>query len=315
MKLSSFIKYAYNEIRQNGRNPVWWYNRINDRINSHIHQAMFGDAGIQVMDEDWDTLIIIDACRVDVFEELVDTTQFDEYRRVKSKGSATSEWSRKNFQNDYDDTVYVSGMPTPNRHIKGEFVHFESVWEYGFDEEKGTIPAEAVTAAARDIHDSYPNKRLIVHYAQPHYPFVGSDFDFSYWRQTDDISFGGDDRARDAWDAIGQGLVGEDEVLLAYRDNLGYVMEEVWNLIDHIDGRTVIHSDHGNMVGGRSWPIPVRVYGHPGNLWLKRLRTVPWAVLETDTRRKITSGAVSHRDHHGDSHMKEKLAALGYTES
>ncbi|WP_186313321.1 hypothetical protein [Halorubrum salsamenti] len=49
------------------------------------------------MDEEWDNLIILDACRLDLFEETIDTGQFDEYRHVWSRGSKTDEWTYNNF--------------------------------------------------------------------------------------------------------------------------------------------------------------------------------------------------------------------------
>lgn len=313
--LASVMQYAVNEIRSNGQNPNWWRNRINDRINRPIQQAVGTNDGVALMDEDWDTLIILDACRADTFESVVGTDEFDEYRRVKSKESATTVWSRKNFPDTYRDTVYVSGNPVPSRHIGGEFVNYEEVWRDAFDDELGTVEADVVTEATLEAHKKYPNKRLIVHYMQPHYPFVGHDFDIQYWNQTEGMDFGTDDRARDIWGAVGLGIVDEDEVWTGYEDNLRYVMEDVWSLVEALDGRTVVHSDHGNVIGQRSWPIPVRTYGHPPGIRIPDLRTVPWAVIEGDERRTITDGEIRGRDETEDEDITEKLAALGYAES
>ena len=313
--LVSAVQYAANEIRTNGKNPNWWRNRINDRVNRPLQQAFTPDDGVPVMDEDWDTLVILDACRADTFESVIGTDQFDEYHRVKSMESATTEWSRKNFPDSYHDTVYVSGNPVPSRHIEGEFVHYEEIWREAFDDNLGTVRAETVTEAALEVYDDYPDKRLIVHYMQPHYPFVDHDFDIQYWNQTQGMDFGSDDRARDIWGAVGRGIVDEEEVWRGYEDNLRYVMDEVWRLIESLDGRTVIHSDHGNVIGQRSWPIPVKTYGHPPGVRLPGLRNVPWAVVEGDQRRTITEGEIHAREEDDDEDLTEKLAALGYTES
>lgn len=312
--VASKLRYAADEIRENGRNPNWWRNRVNDRINRPIQAAIKDGDGVHIMEEDWDTLVILDGCRADVFEAVVGSDQFDAYRRVISRGSATSEWSRKNFPDKYDDTVYVSGNPVPTRHLTGEFVEFRQVWREAFDDELGTVRADAITEAAREAHADHPNKRLIVHYMQPHYPFVGSDFDFSYWNQTEGIDFGDDDRAREAWSAIGRGLADKDEVLEAYENNLRYVMDSVWELVDDLDGKTVLHSDHGNLTGERSWPVPVKTYGHPSGIWLSGLRTVPWAIIDGENRRKITSGTTSDRRRETDDDVEDKLAALGYAD-
>jgi hypothetical protein len=305
------VRYVTSELAENGTNPVWWSNRINDRVNGRFQRALHGDRGIDLMAQDWDTLIVVDAARADLFEETVDVSRFDEYRRVKSRGSATSEWSRTNFTAEYGDTVYVSGNPVPSRHITGTFHEYVEVWREGFDDDIGTIRADAVADAARAVYERHPDKRLIVHFMQPHYPFVRDErFQFSYWRNTDGIDYGGDDRARDVWDAIGLGLADRDEVWAAYRDNLEYVMEYVWDLVSALDGRTVVHSDHGNVVGARSWPIPVRTYGHPAGLRLPDLLAVPWAVIEGDRRPIRDDGAGQHGRETED--MTEKLRALGY---
>lgn len=64
------------------------------------------------MEQDWDTLIVLDACRHDLFETVVDIDQFDEYRHVVSLGGATPKWTRRNFAEEtFSDTVYVASDP------------------------------------------------------------------------------------------------------------------------------------------------------------------------------------------------------------
>lgn len=45
---------------------------------------------VRLMDEDQDNLIMLDACRYDLFEEFVDTDAFDSYRHVISIDSNTT---------------------------------------------------------------------------------------------------------------------------------------------------------------------------------------------------------------------------------
>jgi len=304
------VRYAKQEIQENGDNPVWWSNRVNDRINGPI-QRRLDDDGINLMAADWDILVVIDACRADLFEKTVSTDRFDDYWRVTSQGSATAEWGRRNFPEEYGDTVYITGNPVPSRHIKGEFHDYIEVWREGFDDNIGTIAADTVTKRALDAADQYPDKRLIVHYMQPHYPFVrDTRFKFEYWNNTDGVSMEGDDRARDVWDAIGLGIVDADEVWEAYRDNLEYVMEEVDELVEAVRGKAVIHSDHGNLLGERSYPVPVRTYGHPSGLRLSSLITVPWAIID-DERRSVVDDGVNATPETTDD-MEEQLRALGY---
>jgi hypothetical protein len=53
---------------------------------------------------------------------------------------------------------------------------------------------------------------------------------------------------------------------MAYKENLRHVLKNVEDLLEIINGKTVITSDHGNLIGDRLSPIPVRGYGHPSGL-------------------------------------------------
>jgi hypothetical protein len=58
----------------------WRRKRIHHRINGPIQYALHGP-GMDYANADWDTLIILDACRADLFEETVDTEQWDSYKK------------------------------------------------------------------------------------------------------------------------------------------------------------------------------------------------------------------------------------------
>lgn len=123
--------------------------------------------GVDVFDEDWDTLVVLDACRYDMFES---TSQLKGTLSSRiSKGSSTVEWLQANFDGrDLSDTVYVTANPQleRNRHEWDINLHETiNVWlEEGWDEETGTVRAEPMTQAALDAADRFPHKRLVVHY-------------------------------------------------------------------------------------------------------------------------------------------------------
>ena len=79
-----------------------------------------------------------------------------------------------------------------------------------------------------------------------------------------------------------------------------------------VDGRLVVTSDHGNMLGERTWPIPLRVYGHPTGVRNGELVEVPWAVRESDDRREITEGAVGATSESEEGIVSKRLEHLGY---
>ena len=67
--------------------------------------------GVEVVEEDWDYLIILDACRYDLLREAYeekDWLQEGELSKKTSRGSTSIEWLNRNFTDYYDDIVYVS---------------------------------------------------------------------------------------------------------------------------------------------------------------------------------------------------------------
>lgn len=133
---------------------------------------------------DWRTLAVLDACRFDVFEDRVDGYLEGDLEPVRSPvdpsdGIATSEWCKATFREPMEDVVYVSSTPhvnsrTPVRGFDGAATFHEvvDVWATDWDDAIGTVRPEAVTEAAVDVAERYPGKRVIVHYMQPHYPYL-----------------------------------------------------------------------------------------------------------------------------------------------
>ena len=105
------LRHALSEIRKNYDSPSWWRNRV-------FVPYLFGtltrfypkypgyDEAVRVMEEDWDTLIVLDACRSDSFQSVADLDAYDSYETKVSLGSHSSEWTRRNFAGrQFDDTV------------------------------------------------------------------------------------------------------------------------------------------------------------------------------------------------------------------
>lgn len=306
------IKYAFREIQQKGGNKDWRRDRFNQRINSPFQRYIHKNKGIDIVESDWDTLVVLDGCRCDIFEERINTNFFDSYQRVQSRASATNEWLNINFPHEYGDILYVSGNPMVSRHKPNSFYNLVEAWRDGFDKQIETVDASTVTDNAIRAHKDSPNKRLIVHYMQPHYPFVRHpDLRFTSFQGTSEFDVQGDKRASDVWEALGKGFVDKDEVLEGYGANLDYVFKQVKELTEYLGGKTVITSDHGNCIGERSYPIPFRTYGHPPNLRLSALVTVPWATIE-GKRRDIVEEDVNSDSTASDTEVDQRLTMLGY---
>lgn len=302
------IKYALSEIGENYNRPAWWRDRFASHILSPIQIALYdSESEVNVAEESWDVFIVLDACRADLFEEVANIEEYDSYEVRESSGSATREWTKENFSGQAQtDTVYVTGNPVVSRWVGTAFDQFIEVWRDEFDPEIGTVPAQAVTEAAINAYESNPDKRLIVHYLQPHYPFVKDPhLRFTRFEGTDEVEATEARRgASDIWEAVALGLVDPEEAWDAYGRNLEYVLDEIQPLLEVVSGRVVITSDHGNAIGERARPIPIKLYGHPTGIRHPVLRNVPWAVIESEGERGGQDDL--------ESGVEDKLQQLGY---
>lgn len=252
-------------------------------------------------DEDWDNLILLDACRHDVYRDL---TPFEGSVDVReSRGSTSHQFVRGNFSDSQlHDVVYVSG----NRwylHLQDELnCELHHYYDVDRDMADGFVPSPAaVTEAALDHHETYPNKRLLVHYMQPHYPYLGDDND------TLDLNRNG------VREAVRSSSASWAEVRESYRANLRYVLESVERLVDGLEGKTVISSDHGEMLGDRLSPVPVRWVGHPSGIYQDELLQVPWQVVSEGPRRKIRSDPPTSDERTvSEATVEQTLQDLGY---
>jgi hypothetical protein len=315
-------RYAVDEIRENGDDRSWWRGRINTRINSPVQRWIRPKSeGVDIPNSDWDALIVIDATRDDLFRERrVKLNEDFDRRTVRSRGSSTREWLDQNFTDEYGDTVYVTGNPQVSKYKPDRFHRVVQVWRDGFDPEELTIPAQAVTDAAIDARERHPDKRLIIHYVQPHEPFVGHpELHFLNLKQVfpsdakeGDVAGRRSEFEGTVFGAVELGLVTRSEVWDGYLDNLDYVLKEVNRLLPHLDGKVVLTSDHGNAFPRFSWPVPTRVWQHPPGLRHKELIDVPWLETTVSERPTIVDEGVNPITEQDGEALEEKLAHLGY---
>jgi hypothetical protein len=284
-------------------------------INRLYYRATRGQSnpdGVEVFDADWDTLVLLDACRYDLFastDGLPGTLE-----RRQSKASNTLGFLRANVATrDLRDTVYVTANPqfrTIEDELGTQFHAVVDLWDHGWDEAMHTVLPETVTTEAVATAEEYPNKRLFVHYNQPHVPFVGptgrerfdleaiTGHELPFWQQP----------MASEWD------LDKSEIWDAYRENLEVVLPHVERLLETVRGKTVVTSDHGNMIGESSAPVPVTEYGHPSGIYTPELVTVPWLVhLRGDRKRVVTeSAATAQQDTNGNTRIEDRLKHLGY---
>lgn len=259
--------------------------------------------GIAVVDEDWDNLLILDACRYDMFAD--DNTIEGELSSRISRGSNTQEFLERNFgDGEFHDIVYVTANPQVDVRLDAPFHAVVSVWRDAWDDEFNTVLPEAMVEATLRAQEKYPNKRIISHFVQPHYPFVGERGQALFEKQAGiELSrrmATGEAAESDhlnVWDLLQRGEVDERDVWEAYRENLRVVLPAVQRLVDELSGRTVVTADHGNLVGEypHPCPVPLKMYGHPPGVYAENLVKVPWLVVEGQKRRTVVAEAATAR--------------------
>lgn len=170
----SRIKYAISMIKRHGKYRYFWEYQIIDKI---LRRIMFrNNEGVYIMNEDWDYLIILDACRYDVFENEIKHRKLAKIGKLEyriSRGSDTSTFLLENFKGKYyDDVVYVTANPFVDMLVKDSFYKVIPVWNKGWNEKYNTVLPSTVYEYALNALRKYPNKRLIIHFMQPHHPFL-----------------------------------------------------------------------------------------------------------------------------------------------
>ena len=309
-------KYTFDNLLTAITNPAAILGEIDAaglKINRWYHKRRYENDGIWVTKKDWDILLILDGCRYDLFEET--NTINGDLTAVKSRGSTSVEFLQENFgEGTHHDTVYVSANPYTHKLDTDTFHDTYDLLETDWNENEETVLPEDVVKRALEAHERHPDKRLIVHFMQPHYPFIGElGKEISHRGYTNKQSKATTNSKYTVWGKLQYNLDGltEEFVWKAYRENLEIVLEHVAELVAKLDGKTVITADHGNLIGERLSPVPVKGYGHPGYIRIEELIEVPWLEIACDSRREINSEPPAD-DTEQIEVDKKKLEALGY---
>jgi len=303
--------YNLNSIQNALKNPKLIARELNRLYYTRLYTNGYSD-GCYIVDEDWDNLIILDGCRYDLYVQ--NNILEGDLESKQSIASETQGFLSGNFSGkSLEDTVYVTANPMFERNKEDLDVDFHSVhnvWvDEGWDEELGTLKPETMTENSIRINKKYPEKRMIFHYMQPHYPFISSKTTFDKVGALDEPS------NPVPWKEIMKNnvVVDEENVWKAYEENLINALHNLKKLLPALVGKTVVTSDHGNMIGDRSFPIPIKEFGHPHKIFTPELVTVPWHVLPFNSRKGVTKGTPEVNDNDVDEEeVKNKLRDLGY---
>jgi len=262
-----------------------------------------------VFEADWDLLVVLDACRADLWASVVDGDTFPVGSSRISPGGTSTEWLSATFGEADPATLsavgYVTANPYSEAHVDGSALgHLDEVWRDGWSDDLGTTPPRPVTDAAIRAGRETAASRLVVHYMQPHFPPVAGE-----WAGRDGMelaTFG--DEGLSVWEDLRFGRRSTADAWAASRRNLVAVLEDVRLLLRNVDAdRVVVTADHGNAFGERY------LWGHAGGLALRALREVPWAVTTaTDEHTHAPDGPDRSAVDDVDADVERRLRDLGY---
>lgn len=301
-----------------------------------IQASSRGYLGTHVFTREWDVLILLDTCRVDALRAVADEYSFlDDDSSICSVGASSAEWIGATFNQKWADelrnTAYLAcngyadfileaggsaeqfiGPAPPDYFQQGKWNfaravdlgRLEHIWRYERDEnesqlghDEGHTPPRYVTDRAIAVGREFDFNRLIVHYSQPHSPYVSNALEEG--RKLHECE-------RDPFGYLESGGK-RKRVLKAYLDDLRYVLDDVKILLSNIDAEdVVISADHGEAFGKYG------VYGHPIGSLHPAIRIVPWT--ETTGVDSGTYAPQFEPTEATERDVDETLRALGYRE-
>jgi hypothetical protein len=274
--------------------------------------------GTNVFERDWDLLVVLDACRVDALREVADEYDFlPPVESIRSVGSTSIEWMALTFRERYaaeiSKTAYVNGNAQFDKvfrerrtppHIAAapfgpsmdaygvvdpaDFAAVDAVYEYGFDDDHGVVLPRTMTDRAVAAGREEAPDRCIVHYMQPHEPYLGVE-----------------DPPEGVFAALRDGSLTRAEAWEMYVETLRTVLDDVALLLENYDAdRVAITADHGEAFG--EWTF----YSHNVACPHPAVRRVPW--VETTATDEGTYEPSVEPTRNVSADVEDQLAKLGY---
>lgn len=253
--------------------------------------------GIRVVNEEWDWLIILDACRYDYFKRLYSDYFNGKLEKRRSLASNTQNWLARNFVDYYDDIEYISANPYINReniplhkltkypekkelknwYPKHRFrrIHDLSVNNW-FDGGSNKVEPEEVVDFCLN-KKFFADTRKIIHFIQPHRPYLDAySFNKFNWFIREIYKKVKNEEIQNLFLRAFYKMFGNiwyKEHQKKYKHNLKRVLSTLPPLTESLEGKIIISADHGQCLG------EYNTVGHPGKNY-DVLREIPWFIVE-----------------------------------
>ncbi|MFX1303253.1 MAG: hypothetical protein ACFE9X_07835 [Promethearchaeota archaeon] len=256
------------------KNPLTFRNALLYKFCSFLYRK---NNGFYIFNESWDNLIILDACRYDVFKEqyLKRNMKGELFKKV-SRGAHTISFLFENFtKNYYDDIIYITANPYVNKFLKGKFYKIISVWKDNWDEKHHTVLPETMYDYAIKTLLKYPNKKYIIHFMQPHFPYIG----YKLEKNIPNKSF---------FSLYAAEIYTHIEYythIKIYKKNLQIALTYIEKLINVLPGITIVSADHGEAFKEKLHTlIPFTFSGHRRGIRMPSLVNVPWLIIRPEEK-------------------------------
>ena len=284
--IENFLRYY---LDTDGKNTILW--AIYKNLYSRQLEREIGE-GIEIMSEDWDNLIILDAYRADYFKEYSQLK--GEFSEVVSRGDHSHEFIKKNFKGRFWDTLVISANVW---YEKSPFTDENTFFKLINPVSNRRSDHRLVSEVAIEQNQRHPDKRLIIHYMSPHSPFEGEIAENLVERPW-----------RGMYHMFKSGVIEKEVLRESYRETIQIIEQEVETVLPYLQGRTVITSDHGENLGEKQHGMTLHSHGHPS----KECRIVPWLVIDSDERKTVNDDEPEQDQVLSDIELNQRLEYLGY---
>jgi len=165
-------------------------------ISAIYSQNIFNTDEVSLVDikkiitcSEWRNLILLDACRYDVFKQVVEKLNIFPKHKMQpaiSYSSSTPEFVRKIILENKDifrDVVYVSANPMVDSSLRSLGVNPEDVfykyipaWRIAWNRFYNTVLPEDLFLIALKTFIKYPSQKMVIHFIQPHFPYISDKY-------------------------------------------------------------------------------------------------------------------------------------------
>lgn len=302
MSLNDWVSESVTEVRKHGFAGVKWswrkllaggLRRVGRTVNY----------GIDHLDEDWEVLVLLDACRPDVLAEVAAEDGYDWIPEVETRYSCASqskEWIDKTLNRLPDEEAAELGIISGNGFTadRVDADRFHTLTTLGGRDEywdaDRELLARVTTDHAIDLWRGPDRpRRMIVWYMQPHTPLPNVDIANRFSAGVNEC-----DLAR-------RGELSPARFVEGHRQNVRSVLASVEVLLNNVDADpVVISADHAELFGEYG------LFCHPAYVPLPRLKRVPWIrTTATDTGSREPDVEIPSSP---PEDLDEHLSALGY---